>query len=200
MKKTFNTLIIGAVIFFVLIFLVPVAIYTLPLTLATPIKETTKYQDSQWLTACLPDITQVNDDMKSLTTAAKNYDFASASTYTTILYTDSHKAIEDSNLYNVSPDLQGSKDEYRSAMLQANKVAVYANSGVEAYNNRNFVSLNSNVKQATECVKSYNEHIKKAVKLSKNSKPTKNYQLAVYITELSLGRGQYGAFNLAPYP
>jgi len=174
LKKTFNTLIIGAVIFFVLIFLVPVAIYTLPLTLATPIKETTKYQDSQWLTACLPDITQVNDDMKSLTTAAKNYDFASASTYTTILYTDSHKAIEDSNLYNVSPDLQGSKDEYQLAMLQANKVAVHANSGIEEYNNGNFVAINTALKQAIECVNSYNEHIKKAVKLSNNYNSMKN--------------------------
>ena len=166
MKKTLNTSILGVVIFFVVICLVTVTIDALPLTLATPIHETTKYHDSQWLTACVSDMTQVDNDMKSLTTAAKNYDFTSASTYAAILYTDSHKAIDDSDLYNVSPDLQGAKDEYQLAMAQASQVAVYANSGVEEYNNRNFEAINTDLKQAIECVKSYNEHIKKAVKLS----------------------------------
>ena len=166
MKKTLNTSILGVVIFFVVICLVAVAIDALPLTLATPIHETTKYQDSQWLTACVSDKTQVDNDMKSLTTAAKNYDLTSASTYAAILYTDSHKAIEDSDLYNVSPDLQGAKDEYQLAMAQASRVAVYANSGVEEYNNGNFEAINTNLKQAIECVKSYNEHAKNAVKLS----------------------------------
>ena len=90
------------------------------------------------------------------------------------MYTDSQKAIEDSDLYNVSPDLQVAKDEYRLAMVQANRIAVYANSGVEEYNNGNFESINTDLKQAIECVKSYNEHIKKAVKLSNNHKSKKN--------------------------
>ncbi len=140
----------------------------------TLIYETTKYQDSKWSTMCVSDMTQVDNDMKSLTTAAKNYDFTSASTYAAILYTDSQKAIEDSDLYNVSPDLQVAKDEYRLAMVQANRIAVYANSGVEEYNNGNFESINTDLKQAIECVKSYNEHIKKAVKLSNNHKSKKN--------------------------
>ncbi len=167
MKKTLNTSMPGVVIFFVVICLVAVAIDTLPLILATPIHETTKYHDSEWLIACASGMTQVDNDMKSLTTAAKNYDFTSASTYAAILYTDSHKAIEDSDLYNISPDLQGAKDEYQLAMDQASWVAVYANSGVEEYNNGNFEAINTDLKQAIECVKSYNGHTKKAVKLSK---------------------------------
>ncbi len=133
-----------------------------------PIYETTKCQDSQWSTACASYMARVTNDMKHLTTAAKNYDFTSVSTYPDTLYTDSQKAIEDSDLYNVSPDLQDTKNEYRSAMVQANMVAVYANSGVEKYNNGNFITVNSDVKQAIECVNSYNEHIKKAAKLSNN--------------------------------
>ena len=174
MKKTLNTSIIGVMIFFVVIYLVAGSIAVLPLTLATPIHETTKYQDSQWSTACVSDMTQVDNDMKSLNTAAKNYDFTSASTYAAILYTDSKKAIEDSDLYNISPDLQGAKDEYRSAMAQANMVAGYVNSGVEEYNNGNFEAINTDLKQAIECVNSYNEHIKKVVKLLNNYKSKKN--------------------------
>ena len=139
----------------------------------TPIHETTKYQDSKWSTTCVSDTKQVDNDMKYLTIAGKNYDTTSLSTYAGILYTDSQKAIENSDLCNVSPDLQDTKAEYRLAMVQANKVAVYANSGVGEYNNGNFGALNSDVKQAIECVKSYNEHIKKAAEISKNSKSTK---------------------------
>ena len=62
------------------------SIAVLPLSSATPIHETTKYQDSQWSTACVSDMTQVDNDMKSLNTAAKNYDFTSASTYSALLY------------------------------------------------------------------------------------------------------------------
>jgi len=140
----------------------------------TPIHETTKYQDSKWSTTCVSYMTQVDNDMRYLTTAAKNYDTTSLSTYAGTLYTDSQKAIENSDLYNVSPDLQDTKDEYRLAMVQANKVAVYANSGVGEFNNGNFGAVNSDVKQAIECVKFYNEHIKKAAKLLKNSKFKKN--------------------------
>ena len=174
MKKILNTSILGVKIFFVVICLVGVAIETLPSTLATQIHETTKYQDSQWSTVCVSDMKQVDNDIKSLTTAAKNYDFTSASTYAAILYTDSHKAIEDSDLYNVSPDLQGAKDEYNLAMIQANRVAAYANSGVEEYNNGNFEAINADLKRAIECIKSYNEHIKKVVKSSNNCQSKKN--------------------------
>ena len=173
MKKTPNISIHGIVIFFVVICLVELAIAALPPTMAIPIDETTKYQDSQWSTTCVSDMIPVNHDMKYLTTAAKNYDTTSLSTYAATLYTDSQKAIDDSDFYNVSPYLQDAKKEYRLAMVQANRIAVYANSGVEEYNNGNFEAINSDLKQAIECVKSYNEHIKKAVKLSNNYKSKK---------------------------
>ena len=57
---------------------------------------------------------------------------------------------------------------------RANRVAVYANSGVEEYNNGNLEAINTDLKHAIECVKSYNEHIKKAVKLSNDYKSKKN--------------------------
>jgi hypothetical protein len=165
LKKKLNTSIRGIMMFFVVFCLVIVTVAALPLILATPTHETTKYQNSQWSTTCVADRIQVDNDMKYLTTAAKNYDTTSLSTYASTLCTDSQKAIDDSDLYNVSPDLQDTKNEYRLAMLQANKVAVYANSGLEGYNNGNFEAVNSELKKATECIESYNQHIKKAAEI-----------------------------------
>jgi hypothetical protein len=170
LNKKLNTSMPGIVIFFVMLCLVTIAIIALPFTLATPIHETTKYQDSQWLTTCVSDMAPVDNDIKYLTTAAKNYDTTSLSTYAGILYTDSKKAIDDSDLYNISPDLQNAKNEYRLAMVQANQVAGYATSGIEEYNNGNFGAVQSNLEQATKFMNSYNEHMKKANKLSNNYK------------------------------
>ena len=69
-------------------------------------------------------MTIINDNRQHSLIAAKNYDTMSFSKYADTLYTDSQIAGENSDLCNVSPDLQGSKDEYRLVMLQANKVAV----------------------------------------------------------------------------
>ncbi len=164
-EKKINSSVPGVVIFFVVFCLMIVAIVTLPLTLAAPIHEVTKYLNSQWLTTCVADMTPVDNDVKDITTAAKNYDTTSLSMYASNLCTDIKKAIDDSDLYNVSPDLQDTKDEYRLAMVQANRVTVYANSGLEEYNNGNFEAVNSDLKQATECVESYNQHIKKATEI-----------------------------------
>lgn len=56
-----------------------------------------------------PAVANENDYM---VTAAKNHDLTSLSTYAGMLSTDNQTAIDDSDLYNVSPDLQGAKDEY----------------------------------------------------------------------------------------
>lgn len=156
MKKKLNTSIPGLVIFFNTNCLVIVALAALPSTIATPIHEPTKYHDSQWLVTCVSDMTPVDNDMKYLTTAAKSYDTTSLFMHAGSLYTDSQKAIDYSDLYNVSSYLQDTMDEYRLAMVQVNQVAVYANFGVEEYNNRNFEAINSDLKHATECVEFYN--------------------------------------------
>jgi hypothetical protein len=84
---------------------------------STSTSEASNYQDTQWLAVCGADTSAVTDDINSMSTAAQNYDFTSMSTSANALYTDSQKAMDDSDLYNVSPDLQGAKDEYRLAMV-----------------------------------------------------------------------------------
>ena len=132
------------------------------------------YQDSQWLTTYMSDSLVVNNDMKYLGTALKNIDltsdnpdFTSTSTYANAVYTDSQKAMDDSDLYNVSNDLQGAKDEHQLAMVQAQSAAVYIISGVEEYKKGNFEAGNSEMKQAVPNIKSFREHDDRATNLSK---------------------------------
>ena len=136
--------------------------------------EQSAYQDSQWLTTYMSDSLVVNNDMKYLGTALKNIDltsdnpdFTSTSTYANALYTDSQKAMDDSDLYNVSNDLQGAKDEHQLAMVQAQSAAVYIIHGVEEYKKGNFEAGNSEMKQAVPNIKSFREHDDRATSLSK---------------------------------
>jgi hypothetical protein len=154
----------------------PIEVATL---VPTPINKTTNYQDSQWLATYLSDSLVVGNDMKYLGTALKNTNFTSAnndlrsiSTYVTTLYKDSQKAINDSDLYSVSPDLQGAKDEYRLEMVQANSAAVHIYHGVNAYKKGNVEAGNSDMTQAIQSLTLVIEHANKAGNLLKtyNSK------------------------------
>jgi cellobiose-specific phosphotransferase system component IIA len=144
-------------------------------TLASiPINETTNYQDSQWLTTYIADSLVVGNDMKYLGTAlintnstSANNDFTSASKYSNTLYKDSQKAINDSDLYSVSPDLQSAKDEYQLEMLQAQSAAVYIHYGIEAYKKGNIEAGDSEMKQALQSINSVTEHANRAASLLK---------------------------------
>ena len=118
----------------------------MPVSTLAPIQinETTNYQDSQWLTTYIADSFVISNDMKYLGTAlvninftSNNTDFTLASTYANTLYEDSQKAMNNSGLYNVSPDLQGAKDEYQLEALQVQSAGVYIHYGVNAYRKRN---------------------------------------------------------------
>jgi hypothetical protein len=139
-----------------------------------PINETTNYQDSQWLTTYLSNSLVVANDMKYLGVALMNInftsapnDFTSASAYTNTLYKDSQKAMDNSNLYNVSPDLQSAKDKYQLEMLQAQGAAVYIYYGIEAYNKGNIEAGESEMKQALQNITSVTEHANRAASLLK---------------------------------
>jgi len=132
-----------------------------------PINETTNYQDSQWLTTYIADSLVVGNDMKYLSTALINTNFTSASTYANTLYKDSQKAMNNSKLYDVSPDLQSSKDEYQLEMLQAQSAAVYIYYGIEAYQKGNTEAGDSEMKQAIQSINSITEHANRAGSLLK---------------------------------
>lgn len=61
-------------------------------------------------------------------------------------------------MYSVSPELQGAKDEYRIAMVQANWCAVYTAIAINDINNGNTDDAITSMNQAAEALKSCNKH------------------------------------------
>lgn len=127
--------------------------------------ESSNYQDAQWLVTFTTDSTIVANDMKYVSSAITKNDYTSLSIYANSLFTDSQKAMDDSDLYSVSPDLQGTKDEYRLAMVQANWAAYYISTGINDFNNGDVQTATSDFNQATQDMKSCGEHANKATKL-----------------------------------
>ena len=105
--------------------------------------------------------------LKNIDLTSDNPDFTSTSAYANALYTDSQKAMVDSDLYNVSLDLQSAKDEHQLAMVQAQSAAVNIISGIESYKKGNFEAGNSEMEQAVPNMKSFREHDDRAARLSK---------------------------------
>jgi hypothetical protein len=112
----------------------------------------------QWLTNVLQDGSVVSRDLKDVSTAATNIDYTSLSVYSNSLFADSQKAMDDSDLYSVSPDLQGAKDEYRLMMIQANWAAYFSSEGVEDVNKGDVQTATSEFNQAAQSLKSCSEH------------------------------------------
>ena len=80
---------------------------------------TIKYQDAQWLAAMSRNAPIVGNDMTSVSAAASSSDYVSLSNYGSALYYDSIAAIDDSNMYDVSPALQPTKDEFEKAIYDS---------------------------------------------------------------------------------
>jgi S-layer protein (TIGR01567 family) len=132
--------------------------------------ETTKtseasFQDSEWLAACRRNSAIVADDLNGYANAAGNTDYSSLATYTDLLYADSQTALDESNMYSVSPDLQSVKEEYEKAMVQANWCAVYTAIAINDINNGNTDDAITSMNQAAEALKAGNEHTAKVNRL-----------------------------------
>ena len=81
------------------------------------------------------------------------------SVYANSLFTDSQKAIDDSDSYQVSPDLQGANDEFRIVMVGANWAVFYISAGIEEYNKGNMQVATSDFNQATLIMKSNQQDV-----------------------------------------
>lgn len=128
-------------------------------------KSGVEYQDEEWLTACWRNAPIVADDLRGYADAASNTDYSSLATYSDLLYRDSQTALNESEMYSVSPDLQKAKDEYRLAMVQANWCAVYTGIAINYINDGNTDGAITSMNQAAEALKSCNEHTTTANRL-----------------------------------
>lgn len=136
---------------------------TVPLALGA-----TKYQDAKWFAAADSDVKSVTNDMTGIDVAMEHSDTQSLSTYGGYLYTDSQKAIDDSNLYDVSPHLQDAKDEYNSAMEQAEWAGAYYQTAIKEYDKGNEKNAKSDLTKATQSKENYAKHLYKLYNLLKN--------------------------------
>lgn len=130
----------------------------------TPTPEAQNYQDAQWL-AVSKSKKSIGSDLEDMSKAENDKDYTSLSIYANSLFTDSQKAIDDNDLYNVSPDLQGTKDEETLALVQLNLYAKYTHMAAEEYKNGNEEGGASYSKQANQYAISYSQNIKKATEL-----------------------------------
>ena len=109
---------------------------TTPTTTPTPTPEAQNYQDAQWLAVSKSE-KFIGSDLEDISKAENDKDYKSLSIYANSLFTDSQKAIDDNDLYNVSPDLQGTKDEERLGLVQLNLYAKYTHMAAEEYKKGN---------------------------------------------------------------
>ena len=137
---------------------------TVPITLCS--EEATNYQNNQLMAAMAKDAFVLGDEIDALATAGDKRDFTSVYIDANILYTYTIKAIENNDLYTVSPE------------LQAHSAAVYYYAGAEAYKKGNVKGGSAEFDQADKYLKSRNEHLAKTSKLLKNYLSRSNMQHA----------------------
>lgn len=94
----------------------------------------TNYQDAQWLTAMSRNAPIVGNDMTSVSAVVSSSDYVSLSNYGSALYYDSIAAIDDSNMYDVSPALQPTKDEFEKAIYDSKDAGFNIVSGIYELN------------------------------------------------------------------
>lgn len=134
-----------------------------PVTNTTSIE--TNYQDTQWLKTVIADGTPVENDLKNVGSAAQKSDLTTLSTYSNSLLIDSQNAIDNCDLYEVSPELKSAKKEYKSAMVDANKAAYYINLGLEENDKGDAQSATSYFDEATKLMTSIANHSNNYVSL-----------------------------------
>lgn len=138
-----------------------------PAPTPTPTPAASNYQDVEWLLTFTTDTTIVANDLKYISDAATNSDYTALSIYANSLFKDSQKAMDNSNLYKVSPDLQGTKNEYRLSMVDANWAAFYLSAGVEDRNKGDIQTASSDLNQATQLLESSEQHANNVTALLK---------------------------------
>ena len=117
-----------------------------------------KYEDDKWLSSIEKHVDVVKIDLEKFSEAATNNDYNSLAKYSDFLYKDSQSALDENDLYSVSPSLQNAKEEYRLMMVQANWAAVYTTLAINALNQGNNDEGIKNTKLATEALESCSQH------------------------------------------
>lgn len=139
----------------------------IPVQTSTPAlkQAVSNYQDTEWLATFSTDSQVITSEITDITTATTSFNDYNALSISNSLYTDSQKAMENSDLYNVSSGLQGAKDEYRLSLVQVNWFAVNSSKRAEESAKGNLGLSIAYTDKAIKCLESHNQHMNKAYDL-----------------------------------
>jgi hypothetical protein len=124
----------------------------------TPTSETSKYQDEQWLTSYENYVHKVANDMDKISTASSKGDFYVVSRHSDSLDDDSRKALDESNSYSVSPDLQNIKEEYQALMVDSNNASIFTRTLVKDFTYGNMEDTKVCKDEIGKYTKSFDQH------------------------------------------
>jgi hypothetical protein len=121
-----------------------------------------EYQDDEWIDSAYVYTSAVANACGDLSDAAMAGDYYTLGTQASSLYDLSQMAIDESDKYTVSPELEDAQTEYRIAMVNFNWAGLFAYTGSEDAINGNYDESTANILQATDNIKTANEHLQTA--------------------------------------
>lgn len=122
----------------------------------------TEYQDNEWTSNAQKHTDILLYDFGNVSVATHSMDFYSISSSSTFLESHTKTAIEESDSYIVSPELQPARDEYRAGLVDMNNAATYLILAVNFLKNGDTVSANQAIQEANDKIDSYGNHITNA--------------------------------------
>lgn len=137
----------------------------------TTTETSSTYSDAVWLNVIATDTSSTGSlvtDMNNIGYACAHIDtvgMAQTGIYAENLYQSTNAALQNSNLYNVSPELQAAKDEYNLGLASINTAAMLIAGSVDAYNKGDSATCISLMKSAKTSTDAGNQHLTTAASL-----------------------------------
>jgi hypothetical protein len=122
------------------------------------------YQDHEWSSNAAKYTSIISTDFTNISTASKNYDVYTLLTSAKYLKLHSNDAIEESDSYTVSPDLQPAKNEYREGLVDANNGALFIMLGVNYTNSGDLKSASQALNIGSNGIAASGDHFANASK------------------------------------
>jgi hypothetical protein len=122
----------------------------------------TDSQDKEWALNSAKNIFTISQDFNNISTASKNTDIYSLAVFAVFLSSHTKSAIQESDLYTVSSDLQAGKEEYSAGLVDANNAATFTTLAVKYINSGDTASATQAFQTATNKIQSCGKHFDNA--------------------------------------
>lgn len=122
----------------------------------------TENQDNEWIRNAQKHTDTLHNDLTNVSTATHSIDYYSISESATYLETHTKTAIEESDSYVVSPELQPARDEYRAGLVDINNAATYLILAVSYLKNGDTTSASQAIQAADDKIILCGNHLTNA--------------------------------------